>query len=67
MTKAKKNQLGAFALCVYLGMFGVHRFYLGKIWTGVLQVLFTISLFGVFVTMIWVIVDAIRIGFGDLN
>lgn len=36
----------ALALCVFLGMFGVHRFYVGKIGTGVLW-FFTAGMCGI--------------------
>lgn len=33
---SKKNKITALILCVLFGLFGVHRFYVGKIGTGLL-------------------------------
>jgi hypothetical protein len=49
------NKWIALALCILLGYLGLHRFYEGKIWTGILW-LCTAGLFGV-----GVVVDAILI------
>lgn len=51
----EKNKWVVFLLCLFLGVFGAHRFYERKIWTGLLY-LFTGGLFG-----IGVLVDLIRI------
>lgn len=40
-----KNKMVALLLCIFLGFLGAHRFYVGKIGTGVLY-LFTYGLFG---------------------
>lgn len=42
----EKNYTLAWVLLTFLGPFGVHRFYMGKIFTGVLY-LFTLGLFGI--------------------
>lgn len=41
-----KRKLTALILCVFLGCFGIHRFYLGKIISGIIY-LFTFGIFGV--------------------
>ena len=43
--RTQKNGTVAFLLCVFLGCFGVHKFYEGKIGTGLLY-FFTFGLFG---------------------
>jgi TM2 domain-containing membrane protein YozV len=50
-----KSATTALLLCLFLGTFGIHRFYVGKIGTGILMLL-TLGGFG-----IWVLVDIILI------
>lgn len=56
-----KSQLIALLLCIFIGVIGIHRFYLGYTWQGVVQVL-TLGGCGV-----WALVDLIRIITGDLQ
>jgi len=53
--KSEKSNVAALLLCFFLGMLGVHRFYVGKIGTGVLQ-LVTLGGLG-----IWALIDFIMI------
>ncbi len=56
-----KDFVPTLLLCFFLGMLGVHRFYVGKIGTGILQ-LITFGGFG-----IWVMVDFILIATGNFK
>ena len=58
---SKKSRLAALLLCFFLGIPGIHRFYVGKVGTGILWLL-TGGLFG-----IGVIVDFIMILFGTFR
>ncbi len=44
--KSEKSFIATLILCVFFGCFGAHRFYVGKIGTGLIW-LFTFGLFGV--------------------
>jgi len=55
------SRLAALLLCVFVGALGVHRFYVGKIGTGVAMI-FTLGGLG-----IWVLVDLIMIATGSFT
>lgn len=57
----EKSQLIALILCILVGGIGIHRFYLGYTWQGVVQLL-TGGGCGV-----WALIDLIRIITGDLK
>ena len=54
-TKSEKSFVATIILCVLLGGFGVHRFYVGKIGTGIIMLL-TLGGLG-----IWTLIDVIMI------
>ncbi|HHV06537.1 MAG TPA: TM2 domain-containing protein [Anaerolineaceae bacterium] len=56
-----KKKITALLLCIFLGVFGAHQFYVGKIGKGLLY-LFTVGLFGIG----W-IVDIIKILIGSFR
>jgi TM2 domain-containing membrane protein YozV len=58
---SEKRKLPAFLLCLFFGMFGVHRYYVGKVATGLLQ-LFTVGGLGV-----WVLFDLLVILLGGFT
>jgi len=55
---SEKRLVPAVILCMFLGFLGVHRFYVGKIGTGILQ-LCTLGGFG-----IWVMIDLYLLAWG---
>ncbi|MGM0879520.1 MAG: TM2 domain-containing protein [Bacillota bacterium] len=55
MERSSKSFVAALLLCIFFGGFGIHRFYAGKIGTGILQLL-TLGGLG-----IWALIDLILI------
>ncbi len=61
MEKSEKGFVPTLLLCLLLGGLGVHRFYVGKIGTGILM-LITLGGLG-----IWTLVDLIMIAVGSFK
>ena len=61
MASSEKRKLPAFLLCLFLGVFGLHRFYVGKVATGLIQ-LFTVGGF-----VIWWLIDRLVILLGGFT
>lgn len=59
---------GVLALvCWFFGLFGVHRFLVGKVGTGITQLIFSVTVIGLIVSVPWVIVDFIMILAGSFT
>jgi len=52
---SQKNKWVAFLLCFFLGYLGIHRFYVGKIGTGILYLL-TGGLLGIGYLVDWIVI-----------
>lgn len=61
-TLSPRSRFGALLFCLLLGVFGAHRFYVGKIGTGILTILTLGGCFG-----IWPLVDAVLIVIGSFR
>lgn len=66
-TISQKSRLVAFLLAFFVGSFGIHNFYLGRITCGVIQLILTLTLLGLIVSNIWVLVDWIMILAGSMK
>lgn len=62
---SKKNKMIALLLCLFLGYFGAHKFYVGKVGMGLLY-LFTAGLFGIgwFIDIILIAMGSFKDEFG---
>ena len=61
ISESDKKMVPALLLCFFLGFLGVHRFYVGKVGTGILMI---VTAGGV---GIWVIVDFVMICTGSFK
>lgn len=52
-----KSRLAALLLCLFLGALGIHRFYVGKIGTGILMIILMFTGVG----EVWLLIDFIMI------
>ena len=67
VSQSDKRILPAALLCFFIGVFGVHRFYVGKVGTGILQLL-TLGGLGIwaFIDFIMIVVGSFRDADGNL-
>ena len=61
MENSEKNFVAALILCILLGSLGIHRYYAGRIVTGILMIL-TLGGLG-----IWTLIDIIMIATGSFK
>jgi TM2 domain-containing membrane protein YozV len=57
----KKTVLAAYLLCLFLGLLGAHNFYLGRTRVAVAQLILSLTVVGLVITVVWVVVDAFSI------
>ncbi len=61
MERSPKNYIASLLLCFFLGTLGIHRFYVGKIGTGILMILTVGGLY------VWQLIDLILIIVGKFR
>lgn len=64
---SKKSRLIALLLCIIFGALGAHRFYAGKFLSGGAMLLLTITGFGLWLSLLWVLIDCIVIAAGSMS
>lgn len=53
----KKSRLVYILLALFLGLFGIHNFYAGRIGTGVVQLVLSLLILTAPLTLLWVIIE----------
>ena len=56
-----RNRTTAARLALFLGHFGIHRFYLGRKLSGWFRLLLACTIGGLFITVPWALLDSIRL------
>lgn len=64
---SSKSRLAAFLLAFFLGGFGLHRMYVGKVKSGVVMLILTITIIGAIISGIWAFIDWLVILFGNFK
>lgn len=64
---SRKSRGGALVLAFLLGALGVHRFYVGKVGTGIVMLVCSITVVGLIVSGIWTWVDIFLIATGNFK
>lgn len=61
---SSRSRMVAMILCLLFGLAGIHRFYAGKIFTGLMLLLASITGFGLILSSVVVLIDFLMIVFG---
>jgi len=57
----KKTALVAYILWFFVGLFGGHNFYLNRKGVAIAQLILSVTILGMLITLVWVLVDAFLI------
>ncbi|MEA3065509.1 MAG: hypothetical protein QOJ27_1961 [Sphingomonadales bacterium] len=58
--RSDRNKLIAALLAFLLGPLGIHRFYLGRVGSGIAMLVLSCTVIGLFVSVPWALIDMIR-------
>ena len=64
---SNKTFLSTLLLCIFLGEFGAHRFYTGHIGSAIIQLIMSLTIILLPITLIWVFIDFIFILVGSFK
>ena len=64
---SSKSRTVALLLVLFLGIWGAHRFYAGKIGSAIAMLLLSLTMVGIMATSIWAFIDFIFVVVGDFK
>lgn len=62
-----KSRAVAFILALLFGVLGFHRMYLGKVVSGVVMLILTLTFIGLWITAFWALIDIVMILVGKME
>ena len=57
----QRSKAAAALFCFFLGLLGIHNFYLGRFGCAIAQLILTVTVVGLYITVVWAFVDFILI------
>lgn len=58
--RSDRNRVIAALIAFFIGTLGLHRFYLGRTGTGILMLVLSCTILGLFLTVPWALIDCVR-------
>jgi TM2 domain-containing membrane protein YozV len=65
--ESEKKLVPTILFAIFGGGLGLHRFYVGKIGTGITMVLLSLTMIGMIITVPWALIDLIMIATGNFK
>ncbi|WP_455474568.1 NINE protein [Bartonella sp. B30(2025)] len=65
--QSEHSKVALLFVCFFFGLLGIHRFMVGKVGTGVLMLIFSLTGIGLVVSGVWMFIDLVLIATGEFS